>query len=48
MQIDAQEVINNLGMELANKSVENATLKAQIKMLQEQLAAKKAPAETEG
>lgn len=37
MQVDAQEVINNLGMELANKSVENATLKAQIKMLQERL-----------
>lgn len=34
MQVDAQEVINNLGMELANKLVENATLKAQIKALQ--------------
>ena len=37
MQVDAQKVINNLGAELANKSVENATLKAQVETLQEQL-----------
>lgn len=41
MQVDAQEVINNLGMELANKSVENATLKAQIKVLQAEVNAEK-------
>ena len=41
MQVDAQEVINNLGMELANKSVENATLKAQIKALQAEVSAEK-------
>ena len=37
MEVDAQKVINNLGMQLANKSVENATLVAQIETLQEQL-----------
>lgn len=41
MQVDAQEVINNLGMEIANKSVENATLKAQIKALQAEVSAEK-------
>lgn len=41
MQVDAQEIINNLGMELANKSVENATLKAQIKSLQAEVDAEK-------
>ena len=46
MQVDAQKVINNLGAELANKSIENATLKAQVETLQEQLAAKKDPADT--
>jgi len=37
MDIDAQKVINNLGMQLANKSVENATLLAQVETLQERL-----------
>ncbi|WP_259679838.1 hypothetical protein [Leuconostoc citreum] len=37
MNVDAQKIINNLGMQLANKSVENATLVAQIETLQEQL-----------
>lgn len=34
MQVDAQKVINNLGAELASRLVENATLKAQVEMLQ--------------
>jgi hypothetical protein len=37
MEVDAQKIINNLGMQLANKSVENATLAAQVETLQEQL-----------
>jgi len=37
MEVDAQKVINNLGMQLANKSVENATLLAQVETLQERL-----------
>lgn len=37
MNVDAQKIINNLGMQLANKAVENATLAAQIETLQEQL-----------
>ncbi|WP_189241403.1 hypothetical protein [Leuconostoc citreum] len=37
MNVDAQKIINNLGMQLANKSVENATLAAQVETLQEQL-----------
>ncbi|WP_301554350.1 hypothetical protein [Leuconostoc citreum] len=36
MQVDAQEIINNLGLQLAQKSVEVATLTAQIKALQAQ------------
>lgn len=50
MQIDAQKVINNLGARLTNEIIENATLKTQVEMLQEQLAAKKAPVDisTEG
>lgn len=47
MQVDAQKVINNLGAELASRLVENATLKAQVEMLQEQLSTKEAP-KTEG
>ena len=30
MDIDAQKIINNLGIQLANKLVENATLLAQV------------------
>jgi len=41
MHVDAQEVINDLGIQLANKSVENATLKAQIKALQAEVDAEK-------
>ena len=37
MEVDAQKIINNLGMQLANKAVENATLAAQVETLQEQL-----------
>jgi len=37
MDIDAQKVINNLGIQLANKLVENATLLAQVETLQERL-----------
>ena len=37
MEVDAQKVINNLGMQLANKLVENATLAAQVETLQERL-----------
>lgn len=37
MDIDAQKIINNLGIQLANKLVENATLVAQVETLQEQL-----------
>jgi len=37
MEVDAQKIINNLGMQLANKSVENATLAAQVETLQEKL-----------
>lgn len=37
MNVDAQKIINSLGIQLANKSVENATLVAQIETLQEQL-----------
>lgn len=39
MQVDAQEVINNLGLEVAQKTVEVATLKAQLKKVQDQLNA---------
>ncbi len=42
MEVDAQKVINNLGMQLANKLVENATLAAQVETLQEQLKEAKA------
>lgn len=45
MEVDAQKVINNLGMQLANKSVENATLVAQVETLQEQLKEVKADKE---
>ncbi|WP_192269619.1 hypothetical protein [Leuconostoc sp. LN180020] len=45
MEVDAQKVINNLGMQLANKSVENATLVAQVETLQEQLKEAKADKE---
>lgn len=45
MEVDAQKIINNLGIQLANKSVENATLAAQVETLQEQL--KKAKADKE-
>lgn len=45
MEIDAQKVINNLGMQLANKSVENATLAAQVETLQEKLKEVKADKE---
>ncbi|WP_252976492.1 hypothetical protein [Leuconostoc citreum] len=37
MNVDAQKIINNLGMQLANKAVENATLAAQVETLQAQL-----------
>lgn len=37
MQVNAKEIINNLGLQLAQKSVEVATLTAQVKQLQEQL-----------
>lgn len=37
MEVDAQKVINNLGIQLANKLVENATLLAQVETLQELL-----------
>lgn len=37
MDVDAQKVINNLGLQLANKLVENAALLAQVETLQEQL-----------
>lgn len=36
MEVDAQEIINNLGLQLGQKSVEVATLTAQIKALQAQ------------
>lgn len=42
MEVDAQKVINNLSMQLANKLVENATLAAQVETLQEQLKEAKA------
>lgn len=42
MEVDAQKVINSLGMQLANKLVENATLAAQVETLQEQLKEAKA------
>ena len=45
MEVDAQKIINNLGMQLANKSVENATLAAQLETLQEQLKEVKADKE---
>lgn len=45
MEVDAQKVINNLGMQLANKAVENATLAAQVETLQEQLKEGKADKE---
>lgn len=45
MEVDAQKVINNLGMQLANKSVENATLAAQVETLQEKLKEVKADKE---
>lgn len=45
MEVDAQKIINNLGMQLANKAVENATLAAQLETLQEQLKEAKADKE---
>ncbi|MGR8773628.1 hypothetical protein [Leuconostoc citreum] len=45
MEVDAQKIINNLGMQLANKSVENATLAAQVETLQEKLKEAKADKE---
>jgi len=45
MEVDAQKIINNLGMQLANKAVENATLAAQVETLQEQLKEAKADKE---
>lgn len=45
MEVDAQKIINNLGMQLANKSVENATLAAQLETSQEQLKGAKADKE---
>ncbi|WP_260144360.1 hypothetical protein [Leuconostoc citreum] len=45
MEVDAQKIINNLGMQLANKSVENATLAAQVETLQEKLKEVKADKE---
>ncbi|MGR8826040.1 hypothetical protein N2E09_00285 [Leuconostoc citreum] len=37
MNVDAKKIIDNLGMQLANKAVENATLAAQVETLQAQL-----------
>lgn len=45
MNVDAQKIINSLGIQLANKSVENATLSAQVETLQEQLREAKADKE---
>ncbi|MFT9390816.1 hypothetical protein [Leuconostoc pseudomesenteroides] len=45
MDIDAQKVINNLGLQLANKLVENATLLAQVETLQKQINEAKAEQE---
>ena len=45
MEVDAQKIVNNLGMQLANKAVENATLAAQVETLQEQLKEAKADKE---
>lgn len=45
MNVDAQKIINNLGMQLANKAVENATLAAQVETLQEKLKEVKADKE---
>ena len=45
MEVDANKIINNLGMQLANKAVENATLAAQVETLQEQLKEAKADKE---
>ena len=45
MEVDAQKIINNLGMQLANTSVENATLAAQVETLQEKLKEVKADKE---
>ena len=45
MDIDAQKVINNLGLQLANRLVENATLLAQVETLQEQINEAKAEQE---
>ncbi|MFT9469687.1 hypothetical protein [Leuconostoc pseudomesenteroides] len=45
MDIDAQKIINNLGIQLANKLVENATLLAQVETLQEQINEAKADKE---
>nr|CAI9751043.1 hypothetical protein LBZUJACN_LBZUJACN_CDS_0065 [Caudoviricetes sp.]CAI9751110.1 hypothetical protein MIHLRAQX_MIHLRAQX_CDS_0065 [Caudoviricetes sp.] len=39
-----QQVIQNLGVEIANKAIENASLKAQIDTLQEELKRKNAEA----
>lgn len=37
MQVDANAVIENLSMQIAQKAVENATLSAQVKKLQSEL-----------
>ena len=43
-----QQIIQNLGVEIANKAIENASLKAQIDVLQEQLNKKNAEASADG
>lgn len=43
-----QQVIQNLGVEIANKSIEIASLKVQIDTLQEQLNKKNAEASADG
>lgn len=43
-----QQIVQNLGVEIANKAIENASLKAQIDTLQEQLNKKNAEASADG
>lgn len=43
-----QQVIQNLGVEIANKSIEIASLKTQIDALQEQLNKNNAEASSDG
>lgn len=43
-----QQVIQNLGVEIANKAIENASLKAQIDALQKQLNKNNAEASADG